>query len=145
MANHHEAANHTDIAESVASTNSSTNERRTVVTSAGGATATALGGPSAILDSLMLAVFLATLDAIIVATSLSAVLDRWISSMFFITSTMTTALGEKLCTIFGRRVAVAFAVVLFLARSALCGAESTMESLIVGRAIAGLGKDRRNL
>ncbi|KAJ1555535.1 hypothetical protein HK405_000789 [Cladochytrium tenue] len=97
--------------------------------------------------ALMLTVFLAALDATIIATALSSMVQDlgneelvpWVGSVFLMTSTVTSALAGKFSIIVGRRLTVAFAAVLFLAGSALSGAAPSMESLIVGRAIAGLG------
>ncbi|KAI9359914.1 major facilitator superfamily domain-containing protein [Zopfochytrium polystomum] len=97
--------------------------------------------------ALVLSIFLAALDATIIATALSAIVQdlgkeeliSWVGSVFLMTSTVTNALAGKLSIIIGRKLTVAVAGLLFLAGSALSGAAPSMESLIIGRAIAGLG------
>ncbi|KAI9349002.1 major facilitator superfamily domain-containing protein [Zopfochytrium polystomum] len=97
--------------------------------------------------SLTLVIFLAALDATIVAAALGAIvqdlgredLAPWLGSVFLVTSTVANALAGKLSVTAGRRATVVLAGVLFLGGSALCGAAPSMEVLIVGRAVAGLG------
>ncbi|KAL2912915.1 hypothetical protein HK105_207586 [Polyrhizophydium stewartii] len=97
--------------------------------------------------SLGLSIFLASLDQTIVTTALPAIVKElksfdqisWIGTAFFITSTAFTPLYGKLADIFGRKFAFLSAILVFEAGSLLCGIATSMNVLIVGRAVAGVG------
>ncbi|KAJ3194253.1 hypothetical protein HK101_003139 [Irineochytrium annulatum] len=96
---------------------------------------------------LALSIFLAALDQTIVSTALNAIvadlgdqeLIPWIGTAYLLTATGFSALYGKFADIYGRKITFIFAIVCFEAGSALCGAANGMITLIVGRAIAGIG------
>ncbi|KAF9971155.1 hypothetical protein BGZ73_005938 [Actinomortierella ambigua] len=100
-----------------------------------------------IMTALILCVFLASLDQIIVSTSIPAITKdynalgqiSWLFTAYLLTATSFQPLYGKFSDIFGRKATMLFANVMFLAGSAVCGWATSMNMLIVGRAIAGLG------
>ncbi|GHE00869.1 MFS transporter [Streptomyces alanosinicus] len=96
---------------------------------------------------LMLALLLAALDQMIVATALPKVvgelhgLDRmsWAITAYLLTSTVGLPLYGKLGDLFGRKGVFQFAIAVFVAGSALAGRAQSMDQLIVYRAIQGVG------
>lgn len=97
--------------------------------------------------SLSLNVFLASLDQIIVSTSIPAITREfqtlgdisWLGTAYMMTATATQPLYGKFSDIFGRKTTMIFANILFLVGSAICGWANSMTVLIVGRGIAGIG------
>ncbi|MFJ3335879.1 MDR family MFS transporter [Streptomyces sp. NPDC086766] len=100
-----------------------------------------------VMTACMLAVFLAMLDAQIIATALPRIvadlggLDvfAWVTTAYIITSSVTTPVYGKLGDLFGRKKVFLIAIVLFLVGSAAAGAAQSMEQLIVFRVLQGLG------
>src|ERR1700758_1449626 len=94
-----------------------------------------------ILFGLILAMFLASLDQTIVATSLSTMaqdlngwtLMSWVVSAYLVASTVTTPLYGRLSDLYGRRPILSVAITLFLGASVLCALSQNMPQLI-GRA-----------
>ncbi|KAJ3158888.1 hypothetical protein HK101_001219 [Irineochytrium annulatum] len=94
-----------------------------------------------------LAIFLAALDQTIVATALKAIvldldgenLISWIGSAFLLATTSVAALYGKFADIFGRKSVFIFALIVFELGSMVCALAPTMEWLIFGRAVAGVG------
>jgi EmrB/QacA subfamily drug resistance transporter len=100
-----------------------------------------------IFGGLVLVMLLAALDQTIVATALPTIAGdfgglshiSWVVSAYLLGQTAVTPLYGKLGDLYGRKVVLQSAVLLFLAGSALCGAAQGMTELIVFRAIQGLG------
>ena len=100
-----------------------------------------------ILSGLMLAMFLASLDQTIVATSLSTMaqelngwsLISWVVSAYLVASTVTTPIYGRLSDIYGRRPVLLASIGLFVAASVLCALSQTMPQLIGARILQGLG------
>ena len=100
-----------------------------------------------IILGLMLGMFLAALDQTIVATALphiSADLGgtarlSWIVSSYLLTSTAATPIYGKLSDLYGRKLMLQIAIVIFLAASILCAVATSMGQLILFRALQGLG------
>ena len=100
-----------------------------------------------VISGLMLAMFLASLDQTIVATSLSAMaqdlngwaLISWVVSAYLVASTVTTPIYGRLSDIYGRRPVLLVAIVLFLLASVLCALSHTMLQLILARVLQGVG------
>jgi EmrB/QacA subfamily drug resistance transporter len=100
-----------------------------------------------ILSGLMLAMFLASLDQTVVATSLSAMaqdlngwtLMSWVVSAYLVASTVTTPLYGRLSDLYGRRPVLLTAILLFVAASVLCALSQSMLQLIGARALQGVG------
>ncbi|KAF9290967.1 hypothetical protein BGZ68_005554 [Mortierella alpina] len=100
-----------------------------------------------IMIALSLCVFLASLDQIIVSTSIPAITKEynslgdisWLGTAYMMTSTAFQPLYGKVSDIFGRKATMLFANVMFLVGSAISGWATSMSMLIVGRAVAGIG------
>ncbi|HET9059662.1 MAG TPA: MDR family MFS transporter [Acidimicrobiales bacterium] len=100
-----------------------------------------------IMSGLMLGMFLAALDQTIVSTALPKIsqdfhrtdLYSWVVTSYLLTSTVTTPLYGKISDMFGRKAIFQFAIVLFLAGSALSGLAGSMIQLIIFRGVQGLG------
>src|SRR3954454_22518329 len=98
-------------------------------------------------SALMLVVLLAALDQTIVATALPTIVGdlgglehiSWVVTAYLLATTVVTPLYGKLGDLYGRKVVLQVAVVVFLVGSALCGLANGMTELIVFRAIQGLG------
>jgi len=95
----------------------------------------------------MLAMFLASLDQTIVATSLSTMaqelngwsLMAWVVSAYLVASTVTTPIYGRLSDLYGRRPILLVSIALFLLASILCALSQTMIELIAARVIQGIG------
>ncbi|MDP9094065.1 MAG: MFS transporter [Actinomycetota bacterium] len=100
-----------------------------------------------ILSGLMLGMFLASLDQMIVSTAIRTIGDdlhglsiqAWVTTGFLITSTISTPLYGKLSDIYGRKPLFLFAIATFIIGSALCGLSSSMYMLAGFRALQGIG------
>jgi EmrB/QacA subfamily drug resistance transporter len=100
-----------------------------------------------ILSGLMLGMFLAALDQMIVSTAIRTIgddldglsLQAWVTTAFLITSTIATPLYGKLSDIYGRKPLYLFAIVVFVLGSALCGLSQSMYMLAAFRAFQGIG------
>ncbi|MFC4329570.1 MFS transporter [Streptomyces andamanensis] len=96
---------------------------------------------------LMLALLLAALDQMIVATALPKVvgelhgLDRmsWAITAYLLTATVGLPVYGKLGDLVGRKGVFQFAIAVFVIGSALAGRAQTMDQLIAYRAVQGLG------
>jgi EmrB/QacA subfamily drug resistance transporter len=96
---------------------------------------------------LMLVMLMAALDSTIVATALPTVardlggLDHisWVTTAYLLAQTVVTPLYGKLGDLYGRRIVLQVALVIFLIGSALCGLSQSFPELIVFRAVQGLG------
>ncbi|GAA1738609.1 MDR family MFS transporter [Isoptericola hypogeus] len=100
-----------------------------------------------ILLSLMLATALVALDATIIATA-SATIARelggfeqlpWLFSTYLLAQAVSTPVFGRLADVLGRKRLMLAGVGLFFLGSVLCGAAPTMELLIAGRVLQGLG------
>lgn len=100
-----------------------------------------------ILSGLILAMFLASLDQTIVATSLSTMardlngweLMSWVVSAYLVASTVTTPIYGRLSDLYGRRPILLAGIALFLGASVLCALSQTMPQLIAARTLQGIG------
>ncbi|MFC9270704.1 MFS transporter [Streptomyces zhihengii] len=96
---------------------------------------------------LMLALLLAALEQMIVATALPKIvgdlqgLDRmsWAITAYLLTATIGLPVYGKLGDLFGRKGVFQFAIVVFVVGSALAGWSRTMNELIAFRAVQGVG------
>src|SRR5262249_22237621 len=97
--------------------------------------------------ALLLVLLLASLDQTIVATALPTIVGdlggvehlSWVVTAYLLASTIVTPLYGKLGDLYGRKLVLQVAIVIFLIGSALCGAAQDMPSLIAFRALQGLG------
>jgi len=95
----------------------------------------------------MLALFLSALDQTIVATALPAIssdlgdiqLIGWVVTAYLLTSTAATPILGKLSDQLGRRTVVHLCLAIFLIGSALCALAPSMLTLVLARALQGIG------
>lgn len=97
--------------------------------------------------SLMLGMFLASLDQTIVATALPTIVGElggldhlaWVVTAYLLTSTASSPLYGKLSDLYGRKLMFQVAITVFLLGSVLSGLSQSMGQLIAFRAVQGLG------
>ncbi len=95
----------------------------------------------------LLGMALSALDQTIVATALPSIVAdlhdfahlSWVVTAYLLASTVTVPIYGKLSDLFGRKRLFIFAIVVFLAGSALSGLSRSMTQLIIFRGIQGLG------
>jgi EmrB/QacA subfamily drug resistance transporter len=100
-----------------------------------------------VFSGLMLGMFLAALDQSVVSTALPTIvgdfhaLNRltWVVTAYLLTATASAPLYGKISDLYGRKKIFQFAIVLFLAASALAGLSQNMNELIAFRGLQGLG------
>jgi EmrB/QacA subfamily drug resistance transporter len=100
-----------------------------------------------VVAALMLVMFLASLDQTIVSTALPTIVGdlgglnhlSWVVTSYLLAVTVVTPLYGKLGDLYGRKVVLQGALVIFLVGSVLCGASQDMTQLILFRAVQGLG------
>jgi EmrB/QacA subfamily drug resistance transporter len=100
-----------------------------------------------IFGALMLVILLASLDQTIVATALPTIVGdlgglqhlSWVVTAYLLASTVTGPIYGKLGDLYGRKIVLQTAIVIFLIGSALCGIAQNMTQLIAFRALQGLG------
>jgi EmrB/QacA subfamily drug resistance transporter len=101
----------------------------------------------ALFAGLLLAMLLAALDSTIVATALPTIvsdlggLERlaWVVTAYLLAQTVAIPLYGKLGDLYGRRIVLQVAIVIFLIGSALCGLSTSMLALVAFRVVQGLG------
>src|SRR6201996_8463785 len=89
--------------------------------------------------ALMLVMLLASLDQTIVSTALPTIVGElgglthlsWIVTAYLLATTIVTPLYGKLGDMFGRKLVLQSAILLFLAGSVLCGMSQSMLELIL--------------
>jgi EmrB/QacA subfamily drug resistance transporter len=100
-----------------------------------------------VMGGLMLVMLLASLDQTIVSTALPTIVRdlgglehiSWVVTAYLLAVTVVTPLYGKLGDLYGRKIVLQAALILFLIGSALCGTANGMTELIVFRGIQGLG------
>jgi EmrB/QacA subfamily drug resistance transporter len=98
-------------------------------------------------SGLLMAMLLAALDSTIVSTALPTIVGQlgglerlaWVVTAYLLAQTVVMPIYGKLGDLYGRRVVMQSAIVLFLLGSALCGISRNMTQLIAFRALQGLG------
>lgn len=101
----------------------------------------------AIFSALVLVLLLASLDQTIVSTALPTIVSEigglahlsWIVTAYLLATTVVVPLYGKLGDIYGRRIVLQGAVIIFLIGSALCGMAQNLPELIAFRIVQGLG------
>jgi EmrB/QacA subfamily drug resistance transporter len=101
----------------------------------------------AIFSALVLVLLLASLDQTIVSTALPTIVSEigglahlsWIVTAYLLATTVVVPLYGKLGDIYGRRIVLQVAVIIFLIGSALCGFAQNLPELIAFRIVQGLG------
>lgn len=104
-------------------------------------------GITTVLPGLLLVIFLASLDQLIVSTAIRTIGDdlhglsslAWATTAYLITSTISTPVYGRLSDLFGRKRLLLTAVGIFTVGSALCGLATSMPMLAAFRALQGLG------
>jgi EmrB/QacA subfamily drug resistance transporter len=100
-----------------------------------------------VMSALLLVMLLASLDQTIVSTALPTIVGdfgglehiSWVVTAYLLAVTVVTPLYGKLGDLYGRKVVLQGALVIFLIGSALCGLAQGMTELIAFRAVQGLG------
>jgi EmrB/QacA subfamily drug resistance transporter len=100
-----------------------------------------------IFGALLLVLLLASLDQTIVSTALPTIVGdlggvsklSWVVTAYLLATTVSGPLYGKLGDLYGRKLVLQTAIVIFLIGSALCGLAQNMAELIGFRALQGLG------
>ncbi|MGE5690409.1 MAG: MDR family MFS transporter [Pseudomonadota bacterium] len=100
-----------------------------------------------VFGALLLVLLLASLDQTIVSTALPTIVGdlggvehlSWVVTSYLLATTVSGPLYGKLGDLYGRKLVLQSAIVLFLAGSVLCGLSQSMGQLIAFRAVQGLG------
>lgn len=100
-----------------------------------------------VLGAIMLSTSLIALDSTAIATAVPSVVSDlggfsqfpWLFSIYLLTQAVTVPIYGKLADVVGRKPMITFGVVVFVASSLLCGLAWSMPSLIVARALQGIG------
>src|SRR6201997_2367286 len=100
-----------------------------------------------VFGALLLVLLLASLDQTIVSTALPTIVGdlggiahlSWVVTAYLLASTVVGPLYGKLGDLYGRKLVLQVAIVIFLVGSALCGLSQNMTELIAFRALQGLG------
>lgn len=100
-----------------------------------------------ILLSVMVATALVAIDSTIVATAVPSIVGDlggyeafpWLFSIYLLTQAVLTPVYSKLADQLGRKPVLLFGIAVFLVGSLLCGLAWDMPSLIVSRAVQGIG------
>ncbi len=100
-----------------------------------------------VFGALLLVVLLAALDQTIVSTALPTIVGElggvehlsWVVTAYLLGATIVTPLYGKLGDLYGRKLMLQSAILIFLLGSALCGLAQDMPQLIAFRAIQGIG------
>jgi EmrB/QacA subfamily drug resistance transporter len=100
-----------------------------------------------IFAALMLVLLLASLDQTIVSTALPTIVGEfggiqhlsWVVTAYLLTATVSGPIYGKIGDLYGRKIVLQFAIVVFLIGSVLCGIAQNMGQLIAFRALQGIG------
>src|SRR3954449_12278862 len=100
-----------------------------------------------VFSGLLLAMLLAALDSTIVSTALPTIVGdlgglehlAWVVTGYLLAQTVVTPVYGKLGDLYGRKIVLQTATVIFLIGSALCGLSRSMMELVLFRAVQGLG------
>src|SRR3954463_480135 len=99
------------------------------------------------ISGLLLVMLLAALDSTIVSTALPTIVSElgglehlaWVVTGYLLAQTVVTPVYGKLGDLYGRKIVLQTATVIFLIGSALCGLSRSMMELVLFRAVQGLG------
>ena len=97
--------------------------------------------------SVFVATFMTAIEGTIVTTAMPTIVGslhgieimNWVFSIYLLTNAMFTPICGKLADKIGRRSIFIFGTLVFIIGSAMCGFSNTMLTLIISRAIQGIG------
>ncbi|WP_410984088.1 MDR family MFS transporter [Bacillus cereus] len=100
-----------------------------------------------VMISLMLMTFLSAVEGTIVSTAIPRItsdlsgveLVSWVYAIYMLATAVSTPIYGKLADLFGRKKVLLIGAAIFLIGSALCGVVTSMEQLIIFRALQGIG------
>ncbi|MCR8641632.1 DHA2 family efflux MFS transporter permease subunit [Paenibacillus sp. N1-5-1-14] len=100
-----------------------------------------------ILFAIALGLFMSALDNTITSAAISHIIQdlsgfervSWVFTSYMLASTSTILIFGKMSDIFGRKLMYLIGITFFLIGSALCGTATSMDQLILYRAIQGIG------
>jgi EmrB/QacA subfamily drug resistance transporter len=100
-----------------------------------------------VLLGIMLALLLSQLDGLIVGTAMPTIVNdiggvdslSWVVTAYTLTTACSTPIWGKLGDLYSRKTMFLASIVVFLGASALCGMATTMNELIIFRALQGIG------
>ena len=101
-----------------------------------------------LMTALCLAVFLASLDTVVITTALPTIANQfklsdssyaWVGSAYLLSNAASVPIWGKISDIFGRKPTLITANVIFSLGSLLSALAKNLEMLIAGRAVQGLG------
>jgi EmrB/QacA subfamily drug resistance transporter len=100
-----------------------------------------------VFGALLLVLLLASLDQTIVSTALPTIVGElggvehlsWVVTTYLLASTVSGPVYGKLGDLYGRKIVLQSAILIFLVGSVLCGIAQNMAELIAFRALQGLG------
>jgi EmrB/QacA subfamily drug resistance transporter len=100
-----------------------------------------------LITGLLLAQLIASIEGTVVSTAAPTIVAdlgglkqiSWVFTGYLLTSTATTPLWGKLSDLFGRRRLYELSIVIFMVGSVLCGAATTMGTLVAARMLQGVG------
>ena len=99
------------------------------------------------LAAILLSIFLAAMEATVVATAMPSVvadlhglsLYGWVGAVYMLSSTLTMPLYGKVADLYGRKPILLVALVIFLVGSVASGCATSMAALVAFRAVQGIG------
>ena len=99
------------------------------------------------LIGIFLSIFLAALDQTIVATALPRIVEElggidkyaWVATSYLLASTIAVPIFGRLADLVRAKVLLFWAILIFLAGSALSGLAPSMEALVAARGLQGIG------
>lgn len=97
--------------------------------------------------TVMLGILVSALDQTVVSTALPTIVGdlgggghvSWVATSYILTETIATVLAGKLGDLFGRKQVFQVSMVIFIVGSALSGLAGSMTTLIIWRALQGIG------
>lgn len=100
-----------------------------------------------ILAAILLSMFLAAMEATVVATAMPSIvadlrgleLYGWVGAVYMLASTLTMPLYGKVADLYGRKPVLAGSLFIFVLASIACGFAPTMTLLVVFRGLQGIG------